>query len=781
MQLFVLSLLPIAAFILLIVLIARSSGHSTRIGLLEREMQKVRELEKKVSVLTENIEMLKSEGPAGKATPWNRKPEEESKPAEGKPGLQGKALPEIPPPPHLMETKSSRRILSSRTREEWEALIGGKLLNRIGALALIIGIGFFLKYAFDNNWINELTRVLIGAGIGILSLVGGYRTHERGFRVFAQGLVGAGIAILYLSVYAGFIFYHLMPQWVAFVFMAVVTIVAFLHGLYYESLAEGILGWAGGFLTPVLLSTGHANEVGLFTYIVLLDAGLIALVVKRDQWAILEPLAFIGTWIVYISWYWEYYADADLWLTVVFVTLFWGIFLVPEILRSRTEAAVDRFRNVVPLLNVVASFLALYILIDKNDHGWMGLVTLILALAYGAILLLQERRGGLKDQAKARYALTAVALLVLASAIQFETFDTVIFWSIEAAAMAWMARRWNAKYVQTAATIVFSLAVFKLVFVTQNALMYEPIREFSLLLNHRALAFGVLAGSLAVGAFSIDRTASDANRQTSNVLHAFWCLVLFLLAIVETNDAFRFRMLNQSELAAAQLSFFRIMTFAVVSISLSIPILWAGMKQRLAPLVTAGLLYALAAVTVGVFRGIAFDPLEYFAPLLNIRVISLLLVATGLLLHAQSMQRSPWSPKHLARLVNCAHIGIILMLFVVLTGETRDYFQKDIAGLLPPTGIITAEMGRLQNLQQMSISGVWLLYTGALMAIGIWRKYSGMRFVAIGLFGITILKIFIYDLSFLETSYRIVSFGTLGLILLGVSYAYTKYRDVIAR
>jgi uncharacterized membrane protein len=63
--------------------------------------------------------------------------------------------------------------------------------------------------------------------------------------------------------------------------------------------------------------------------------------------------------------------------------------------------------------------------------------------------------------------------------------------------------------------------------------------------------------------------------------------------------------------------------------------------------------------------------------------------------------------------------------------------------------------------------------------VGIWRKYRGMRFVAIGLFGITILKIFIYDLSFLETLYRFFSFVALGAILIGVSYAYQKYKDVI--
>jgi hypothetical protein len=114
----------------------------------------------------------------------------------------------------------------SRTREEWEAFVGGKLLNRIGALALIIGFGFFLKYAFDNEWISQTVRVLIGAAAGFACITAAYRTHAKGFSVFAQGLVGAGVAILYLSAYASFNFYQLVPQTVAFALMSFVTILA---------------------------------------------------------------------------------------------------------------------------------------------------------------------------------------------------------------------------------------------------------------------------------------------------------------------------------------------------------------------------------------------------------------------------------------------------------------------------------------------------------------------------------------------------------------------------
>ena len=104
------------------------------------------------------------------------------------------------------------RVLRPRSREEWEILIGGKLLNRVGALALILGVGFFLKYAFDNDWLNELARVLMGGAAGLLLIGGGYRFHLRNLAVFSQGLTGAGVAILYLSIYAAYDFYDLIPH-----------------------------------------------------------------------------------------------------------------------------------------------------------------------------------------------------------------------------------------------------------------------------------------------------------------------------------------------------------------------------------------------------------------------------------------------------------------------------------------------------------------------------------------------------------------------------------------
>ncbi len=782
MQFLVLTLVPLAALVILIILVARTTGHAARIESLEKQIGKFQALERKIGELTAYIEALKAEIETLRRPATRRKeppsPTTSLRIPEAQTAAGTSTLPTSAPSPQAKEV-SVRQTAPSRTREEWEALIGGKLFNRIGARALIIGIGYFLKYAFYNTWIIETTRVLIGAVIGIACLGGGYRTHGKGFQVFAQGLVGAGIAILYLSVYAAFNFYGLVPQWVALVFMSIVTLVAFLNGLFYNSLAEALMGWAGGFLTPILLSTGQSNEIGLFSYIILLDVGLLAMMVKKERWWLLEPLTFAGTWLMYIAWREQYYTTADLWLTVFFVTLFWLLFLVAEVLRSRRAEAGSVPNQVLPGFNAFIYFLAMYALINEDHHAWMGVITLIIGATYFAVYVVKERRSTLAENLRIRWILTVVTMAMFATAIQFYDFDTVMAWSIEAVILFWLGKRYALRFLDVAGAFLFGLAVFKLLMLTDGALSYRPLAQFSLLLNYRALTFAVTCTALGSAAFLQVRSSGKWQETMSNILHSAWCGLLFLLVTVETNDFFHLHSLSRPQPLAEEMSFFRIMTFGVVWICVSLPVLWIGTNWKLIPPAVAGLVMALLAVAFGVARGIAFTPIEAFAPIVNVRSISLLLIATGLLLQTQLIQRSTYGFETFGEALKYLRVGMVLVLLILLTGETIDYYQKAIAFTVGQMGNASEEVFRLRNLQQLMLSGVWMLYSVVLMSVGIWRKYRGMRFAAIALFGITILKIFVYDLSFLQTLYRIFSIIALALILLGVSWAYQRYKHVI--
>src|SRR5438477_8934749 len=186
---------------------------------------------------------------------------------------------------------------------DWEQFMGAKMFAWIGGFALFLGVAFFVKYSFEHNLISPELRVAIGFLTGIALVIGGVALKRKENAVTAQTLCATGILILYAVTFACRSFYHfpffgLIPT---FALMLLITATAFLLAVRMDALVVAILGIAGGFLTPVLLSTGQDNPAGLFGYIALLDIGLLA-VARRKEWSSLPILGAVGTVLMQIAW-----------------------------------------------------------------------------------------------------------------------------------------------------------------------------------------------------------------------------------------------------------------------------------------------------------------------------------------------------------------------------------------------------------------------------------------------------------------------------------------------
>jgi uncharacterized membrane protein len=181
--------------------------------------------------------------------------------------------------------------------------MGAKMFAWIGGLALFLGVAFFVKYSFEHNLIPPEVRVAIGFIAGVALIVGGLALKRKENVITAQTLCATGILILYAVTFACRAFYHfsffgLLPT---FALMTLITAVAFLLAVRMNALGVAILGIAGGFLTPMLLSTGQDNPLGLFGYIALLDIGLL-LVARRKEWITLPLLGAVGTIATQVMW-----------------------------------------------------------------------------------------------------------------------------------------------------------------------------------------------------------------------------------------------------------------------------------------------------------------------------------------------------------------------------------------------------------------------------------------------------------------------------------------------
>jgi uncharacterized membrane protein len=785
------ALLVVILLALLAGLFVKVMSMSERLQQTELELLKVKQLDRLINSLQREIEILKS-----RAAPTVRESSETVEPQT----IQAEIpVPAVSPPRAKEEAVPATSVQTpsvtprfdkelpppSRTREEWEAFVGGKLLNRIGALALIIGVGLFLKHAFDENWISETVRVLIGVFTGALCLAGAYRTHSKGLKIFAQGLAGTGIAVLYLSVYATFGFYSLVPQVVAFVLMSAVTALALAVGFYYDSLAAALLGLFGGFLTPVMLSTGQSNEIGLFTYLALLDLGLLGLLLKKESWIIVEPLSFLGTWILYAAWYSSYYQPEDLFLTVFFISLFWLLYYsadVYRVLRATTQTPL--IHHLVSGTNLICFYIALYVLLDKQYPEWVGLATILVGAVYFGTILFAAQQKEPSPIAKARYLLGSMALLIIATAVQFHDFWIVILWSVEAAVLIWCGWKWRVSYIWQVAAWFFAVVIIRFL-ATEGALQFDPIRQFTLVVSKRTLALATVTASLAIGALVVGRFRSSETDAiadwTMDTLHFAWCTTLFALLSVEANDYFRFQGLDQPAATLDVISYTRVMTLPAIWILCSAFLLWLGMRMNAFTIAIFSLGVLALAVLMDVARGMSYEPMRTYAVLFNKRAASMLIVLVVMVFQTRMILARQDRWEWLRLIPDILQVAAVLFLLLFFTAETLDYFESRMAELHMafPDADITTPLGHLHNLQQFSLSGAWLLYSVALMTYGIWRSVRNVRIVAFVLFGITILKIFVYDLSFLETIYRIWSFIGLGLILLAVSYVYQRYKDLI--
>jgi uncharacterized membrane protein len=206
-----------------------------------------------------------------------------------------------PPPPVVGATRTAPVI-------NWEQFMGAKLFAWVGGFALFLGVAFFVKYSFEHNLVPAEIRVAIGFVIGFALLMGGVTLRRKENVVTAQTLSATGILILYAVTFACRSYYHfsffgLIPT---FLLMALITATAFVVAVRMDAMLVAVLGMAGGFLTPLLLSTGQDNPFGLFGYIALLDVGLL-MVARRKDWHVLPILGAIGTVLMQMGWITEFF------------------------------------------------------------------------------------------------------------------------------------------------------------------------------------------------------------------------------------------------------------------------------------------------------------------------------------------------------------------------------------------------------------------------------------------------------------------------------------------
>jgi len=641
--------------------------------------------------------------------------------------------PPVPAPVRLSAAQSAaERPLADGNPEQLERRIGERLLLYAGMLVLVLGVAFFLRYSFERDWMSPTVRVVVGAASGSALVAAGRGLARRGFRQYGLFLSGGGLAVLFLSVYAAFAFYELMGALPTFACLAAIAAATAVLADREGSLPLALMAVCGGFATPFLVGGGEDAQVALFSYDALLIAATMYLA-YRQRWPWLNLASLSFTVATVAAWAERYYTDAasQYLRTELFLTLYCAMFVA--ILRANRRSLDARARLVsgflwcAPILYHGASIAILF------PHGVALLVYLLLVSVAVAVGSLEAGSPALRLSG---WALAILPLLI------------------------WIAFHQDATW--TVAAVISSVGVWLIFFITQVRLLRrdETTRGPDMALAH-ACGMGAFAGLYITlnGPTSPGRVAAIAlgfalanagvwmalRRTAAAAVH--WLGVACVFVVIATLVGFQGRWI-EAMLAAE----------AVVMV-------WLGARIGRTSFRRAGVVLFVIAASVWLrvaapFGAIALTGFNTTTAAGAV-IIACLYVAGWLLRPDAGLVGRGVAAERAFILVAAS---ILTVLLVSMEIDAYWAMRRDTA--------VDAELAR-----QLMLSASWAAYAGILIAVGMRYHYPPVRYFAIALFALTLLKVFLVDIQSLAGIYRVTAFLVVGGILLLVSFLYQRSRN----
>ena len=516
------------ALLVLIMFFVLLSRLDNRFGKIERELNEIKKrmddyLKVQQRGVTEKVkpegEALKKENEDISASPQiiektstlETKQQKETVPEKQKPVVETvirETLEETPE--KTVETELEDVCVEAVPRQKkqvnYEKFIGENLFGKIGILIFVIGVGFFVKYAIDKNWINETFRTVLGFLTGAVLLAVAERLQKK-YRTFSSLLAGGAFAVFYLTVAIAFHYYHIFSQTMAFIILIGVTVFMSVLSVVYNRRELAIISLVGGFLAPFIVSSGEGSYLVLFTYVSILNLGMFGLSIYK-KWGELPMISFVFTWLIMGIFLLFSYTSSSTVISghlFLFTTLFYFIFLLPvfSILRGEDMRTMSRGLVFVIITNNFIYLLsgALFL----RNMGWSfkasGLLSLFIALVnLGLVLWLWKSR---KDYKFLVYTTLGLVLTFVSITvpIQLDGNYITLVWASEMVLLLWLYIKSRIRVYEYAAKILVGLTFISYLMDICSVVMHEHHAVSTIFLNS-SFATSLFVG-LAMGAFAL--------------------------------------------------------------------------------------------------------------------------------------------------------------------------------------------------------------------------------------------------------------------------------------
>lgn len=682
-----------------------------------------------------------------------------------------------------------------------EKFIGENLFNKIGILITIIGVAIGAKYSIEHELISPFTRIILGYLSG-LSLLGIGIKLKKKYESYSAVLVSGAIAIMYFITYFAYSFYALIPQTFAFILMAILTAFAIIAAMNYNKQVIAHIGLVGAYAVPFLLSDGSGRVLILFSYIAIINIGILIIAFKK-YWKLLYYSSFGLTWLVYLSWYQTEYQITDYFgLALIFLALFSSIFYTTFLAIKLVQKERFGISDIILLLANSFIFYGIgYSILSDHVIGnqLLGLFTLGNAMIHSFISIIIYRQK-LTDK-NLFYLVSGLALVFITITIpvQLDGNWVTLLWAGEAALLFWIGRTKNIPFYEKLSYALMALAFFSIVQDwTYVYDLYNP--EYPLTRITPIININFFTSLLFIIAFVFINYLNHSKKYqfTLNPQYGISNIISFsipAILVFTLYNAFRLEISNYWS---------QLYIDSAISINIDGQEFpkryWNNDLNKYKSLWTIN--YSLLFISILSFINIKKIKNQQFA-LINIGLNTLfiaLFFSLGLILLGelrdsyleQSLseyyQRSVFNIG--IRYVSFAFLALSILScyhFVRQGYSVRNFkipfdFLLYISILLITSNELINWMDITESTQpyKLGLSILWGSYSLLLIAIGIWKKKKHLRIGAIALFGITLIKLFFYDISHLETIPKTILFISLGVLLLIISFLYNKYKHFIS-
>lgn len=319
-------------------------------------------------------------------------------------------------------------------------LIKGNIIAKVAIVILFLGLSYLFKYSIEHDYISPEIRILGALLLGIGLLAAGWKLRFKR-QIYALILQGGAIAVLYLTIFAAYKLYELVPALLTFVFLVVICSTTILFAILQRAMSLAIIACVGGYVTPILLSDGSGNHIALFSYYLIISTAILVISITQS-WRILNLLGFLFTFVVSLAWginnfTAEFYIECQIFIFANLV-----IYGVLVVLLSVRSIYTEEYQNIIDMLLLFGAPLCGFGLQYAITRQWEfgpAFSSLGFGLFYlaGAYIILHKWKSLAKT----------ISLFWLTIGVSFITFSiplalsanwTALLWMFEGTALTWI-------------------------------------------------------------------------------------------------------------------------------------------------------------------------------------------------------------------------------------------------------------------------------------------------------------------------------------------------------